>query len=67
LPLQKTPRHLPWQAEAHRLVDDLDAWAARLRDVGAPVLFGDNVPGMRRFYSEDPHGNWLEFLEPLAG
>jgi catechol 2,3-dioxygenase-like lactoylglutathione lyase family enzyme len=49
------------------LVDDLDAWAARLRGAGAPVLVDDNVRGMRRCYSEDPHGNRLEFLEPLAG
>jgi len=26
---------------------------------------GDDFPGMRRFYSEDPHGNRLEFLEPI--
>jgi len=47
------------------LVDDLDAWAGRLRAVGAPVLFDDDFPGMRRFYSEDPHGNRLEFLQPI--
>ena len=46
------------------LVHDLDAWADRLRAAGAPVLFDDDFPGMRRFYSEDPHGNRLEFLEP---
>jgi hypothetical protein len=27
--------------------------------------FDDDFPGMRRFYSEDPHGNRLEFLEPV--
>lgn len=47
------------------LVRDLDAWADRLRGAGAPVLFDDEFPGMRRFYTEDPHGNRLEFLEPL--
>ena len=31
----------------------------------APVLFDDGYPGMRRFYTEDPHGNRLEFLEPI--
>jgi len=46
------------------LVHDLDAWAGRLRAAGAAVLFDDDFPGMRRFYSEDPHGNMLEFLEP---
>ena len=47
------------------LVYDLDAWANRLRAAGAPVLFDDGFPGMRRFYTEDPHGNRLEFLEPI--
>ena len=49
------------------LVHDLDDWAGRLRAAGAPVLFDDGFPGMRRFYSEDPHGNRLEFLEPTGG
>jgi catechol 2,3-dioxygenase-like lactoylglutathione lyase family enzyme len=48
------------------LVAELDAWAARLRDAGYPVRFDDEFPGMRRFYSQDPHGNRLEFLEPIA-
>jgi catechol 2,3-dioxygenase-like lactoylglutathione lyase family enzyme len=46
------------------LVSGLDAWAERLRDAGFPVLFDDQFPGMRRFYSEDVYGNRLEFLEP---
>jgi hypothetical protein len=25
-----------------------------------------DFPGMRRFYSEDPLGNRLEFLEPVS-
>jgi len=48
------------------LVAGLDAWAGRLRDAGYPVRFDAEFPGMRRFYSEDPNGNRLEFLEPLA-
>ncbi len=48
------------------LVTGIDAWAARLAAAGYPVGFDDNFPGMRRFYSEDPHGNRLEFLEPQA-
>jgi hypothetical protein len=28
-------------------------------------LFDGDFPGMRRFYSEDPNGNRLEFLEPV--
>lgn len=55
-------------AKAHPglLVQGLDAWAERLRTAGAPVTFDDDFPGMRRFYSQDPHGNRLEFLEPVA-
>jgi catechol 2,3-dioxygenase-like lactoylglutathione lyase family enzyme len=48
------------------LVRGLDDWAARLRAAGAPVAFDGEFPGMRRFYSQDPHGNRLEFLEPLT-
>jgi catechol 2,3-dioxygenase-like lactoylglutathione lyase family enzyme len=49
------------------LVHGLDDWAERLRAAGAPVRYDEDFPGMRRFYSEDPHGNRLEFLEPIAG
>jgi catechol 2,3-dioxygenase-like lactoylglutathione lyase family enzyme len=48
------------------LVRGLDAWASRLRAAAAPVRFDDGFPGMRRFYSEDPYGNRLEFLEPAG-
>lgn len=47
------------------LVDDLDEWADRLNSAGYPVAYDGNFPGMRRFYSEDPHGNRLEFLTPI--
>ncbi|MFF5013481.1 VOC family protein [Streptomyces sp. NPDC001165] len=46
-------------------VTDIEAYAARLAERGAPVTWDDNLPGHRRFYSEDPVGNRLEFLEPL--
>lgn len=46
------------------LVHDLDAWADRLRAAGHRVEPDDDFPGMRRFYSADPNGNRLEFLEP---
>jgi len=48
------------------LVQDIDEWAARLAAAGYPVAFDDEFPGMRRFYTEDPHGNRLEFLAPIA-
>ncbi|MFI2379575.1 VOC family protein [Streptomyces sp. NPDC018964] len=48
-------------------VTGIEAYAARLAAHGAPVTWDDNLPGRRRFYSEDPVGNRLEFLEPSAG
>ena len=48
------------------LVQDIDDWAARLAAAGYPVTFDEDFPGMRRFYSEDPNGNRLEFLEPIG-
>ncbi|MER5989568.1 VOC family protein [Streptomyces viridosporus] len=45
-------------------VTGIDAYAARLKAHGAPVTWDDDLPGHRRFYSEDPVGNRLEFLEP---
>ncbi|MER5547935.1 VOC family protein [Streptomyces sp. NPDC002589] len=47
-------------------VKDIDAFAEQLTAHGASVTWDDNLPGHRRFYSTDPVGNRLEFLEPLA-
>ncbi|MFD5075868.1 VOC family protein [Streptomyces sp. NPDC058371] len=46
-------------------VRDIEAYAARLTARHAPAIWDDGLPGHRRFYSEDPVGNRLEFLEPL--
>ncbi|WP_328494567.1 glyoxalase [Streptomyces sp. NBC_00414] len=46
-------------------VTGIEAYADRLAALGAPVGWDDLLPGHRRFYSEDPVGNRLEFLEPL--
>lgn len=43
----------------------VEAYAARLAALGAPVAWDGSLPGHRRFYSEDPVGNRLEFLEPV--
>jgi catechol 2,3-dioxygenase-like lactoylglutathione lyase family enzyme len=48
------------------LVSGIDDWAARLAAAGYPASFDDGFPGMRRFYTNDPHGNRLEFLEPAG-
>ncbi len=44
-------------------VTDIEAYASRLQERGAKVVWDDDLPGHRRFYSEDPVGNRLEFLE----
>ena len=44
------------------LVTGIEAYAARLTALGAPVAWDTALP--KRFYSEDPAGNRLEFLEP---
>lgn len=46
-------------------VRGIDAFAARLTAHGIRPTWDDALPGHRRFYSEDPVGNRLEFLEPL--
>ena len=43
-------------------VDDLDALAARLGE----VQWDDSLPGVRRFYADDPFGNRIELMEPDA-
>jgi hypothetical protein len=44
-------------AGLHRLAD-------RLQKTGYPVTWDDGFPQYDRFYSADPFGNRLEFLEP---
>ncbi len=46
------------------LVSDLASFAEHLQKHGVPVTWDDNFPGFHRFYSEDPFGNRLEFLQP---
>jgi catechol 2,3-dioxygenase-like lactoylglutathione lyase family enzyme len=40
----------------------LDELAERLAAAGAPVTWDEALPRERRFYSEDPWGNRIEFL-----
>jgi catechol 2,3-dioxygenase-like lactoylglutathione lyase family enzyme len=44
----------------------IEAYADRLAAHGAPVTWDDALPGHKRFYTEDPVGNRLEFLEPAG-
>jgi hypothetical protein len=48
------------------LVTGLDGWAARLEAAGYPAEYDMDFPGMRRFYSHNPHSNRVESLEPVA-
>lgn len=47
---------------------DLDTLATRLTEAGYPVIWSDELlaldPPLRRFHTEDPFGNRLEFLAP---
>jgi len=45
------------------LVSDLDGFAAQLRGAGYAVTIDSDLPGFRRFYTNDPFGNRLEFME----
>ncbi|MFC8241353.1 VOC family protein [Streptomyces chartreusis] len=47
-------------------VAGIEGYGARLQAQGARVEWDENLPGHRRFYSQDPVGNRLEFLEPLT-
>ena len=46
------------------LIDNLSGLAAALEEAGRTVTWDDNFPGYSRFYTDDPFGNRLEFLEP---
>ena len=45
------------------LVDGLDRLAERLAEAGHEVRWDPHFPGHRRLYTDDGHGNRLEFLE----
>lgn len=45
------------------LIGGLDELAARMREHDVEVQWDGNLPGYRRFHSQDPFGNRLEFLE----
>ncbi len=49
------------------ITHELDDVADRLRAAGHDVTWDSLMPGHRRFYTHDPFGNRLEFLEPEAG
>ena len=44
-------------------VSDIDALAGHLSCGGHEVVWDDAVPGLKRFYTSDPVGNRIEFLQ----
>lgn len=46
--------------------DQLDGLAERLSAAGRAVIWDDRLPGVRRFYSEDPWGNRVELQASRA-
>jgi hypothetical protein len=57
------------QRKAHPafLVNDLDALVERLTKAGSPLRWDESVAGRRRFYTDDPFGNRLEFISAGHG
>lgn len=47
------------------LVRDILILGKKLSAAGIKVDWDENLPHYHRFYSEDPFGNRLEFLEPI--
>lgn len=48
------------------IVSNLPGLRQQVIDAGLTVIDDDLLPGFDRFYLDDPFGNRLEFLEPLA-
>ncbi|UYZ11872.1 VOC family protein [Brevibacillus sp. WF146] len=47
------------------LTSDLEALRQRLEAAGVTVREGDEIPGVKRFFADDPFGNRLEFMERI--
>jgi catechol 2,3-dioxygenase-like lactoylglutathione lyase family enzyme len=45
--------------------NDLDGLRARLEAAGCPIRTDAELPGYRRFYTEDPFGNRIECIEKI--
>lgn len=51
------------KAHAAFLVSNIADFASRLEDAGCDVMIDSDLPGINRFYTNDPFGNRLEFME----
>ncbi|MED1950761.1 VOC family protein [Brevibacillus centrosporus] len=45
------------------LVGNIERLMAHLQESGIPLRVDDEIPGVIRFFTEDPFGNRLEFME----
>jgi hypothetical protein len=45
------------------LVHRIDSLMEHLRKQGVPFRIDNEIPGLTRFFTEDPFGNRLEFME----
>lgn len=45
------------------LVEDVDAMAQRVEQAGGPVRWDTNIPGVRRFHTDDGVGNRVELQQ----
>jgi len=57
-----TPAH---KAHPAFRVVDLTALRTRIEEAGVHTTADDAIPGVRRFYTQDPFGNRLEFTEQM--
>jgi catechol 2,3-dioxygenase-like lactoylglutathione lyase family enzyme len=60
----ETGSRTPRRAHPGALVADIDALATKLTEHGISIEWDHKFPGYRRFYTNDPLGNRLEFLQP---
>ena len=53
------------QRKAHPAfgVDEIDGLSDRLTEAGHDVVWDGAIPGLRRFFTADPFGNRIEFLQ----
>jgi len=57
------------QRKAHPafVIDELDTLASLLAAADYPVIWDEAIPDRRRFYTNDPFGNRIEFIQAGDG
>ena len=55
------------KAHVALLVNDLEAFRTYLEQAGITTRPDDAVPGVARFYADDPFGNRIEFIQDGQG